>query len=342
MSAIASKRTRVTLIAIFLIYLFIFNACAHAAAETAISPWAYQAMLGCGMDVDWAKTKQGIGFYSSKASQDFAEAGINHVRIRVKDDANEKILDHLERIVKDCLAHDLIPIIAYQAGDFKNDPSDMELEKVVKWWKKVSERFQNESLLLSFDVTIECTDALNKQPERINALYESVVAAIRLTNPERIVMISPRLRSDPSYLHELEIPSTHNGFLMAEWHFYAAGPSKSNVKKQWTTGTHSEKQLILDKIAAACQWQKDTGIPTWVGAWMPGNYNDGNEYTVDEQCIFAAYIVSSLRNAGIPFTVNSDTKFYDREKNAWIMEMQPVFRTIFDASPLVNRQRIVP
>lgn len=160
-------------------------------------------------------------------------------------------------------------------------------------------------------------------------MYERVVAAIRETNPDRIVMISPRLRSDPDYLHELEIPSGHHGYLMAEWHFYAAGPSKSNPKKQWTTGTEQEKQLILDKIRTACEWQRTTGIPTWVGAWMPGNYNDGDAYTVEEQCAFASFVVSSLEQAGIPFAVNSDTKFYDRENGEWLRERQPVFKILF-------------
>lgn len=116
---------------------------------------------------------------------------------------------------------------------------------------------------------------------------------------------------------------------MAEWHFYAAGPSRSNPKKQWTTGTEQEKQLVLEKIQIASDWQKSTGIPTWAGAWMPGNYNDGDEYTIGEQCEFAAFVSSSLRDAGIPFAVNSDTKFYDREKNTWLLERQEVFQSIY-------------
>ena len=116
---------------------------------------------------------------------------------------------------------------------------------------------------------------------------------------------------------------------MAEWHFYAAGPSKDNDRKLWTIGTENEKKLITDKINYALEWQKKTGIPTWVGAWMPGNYNDGDDYSVEEQVIFADFMTSSLVNAKIPFAVNSDTKFYDRENNDWIDNMQPVFNIIF-------------
>ena len=91
----------------------------------------------------------------------------------------------------------------------------------------------------------------------------------------------------------------------------------------------NEKKLITDKINYALEWQKKTDIPTWVGAWMPGNYNDGDDYSVEEQVIFADFMTSALVNAKIPFAVNSDTKFYDRENNNWIDNMQPVFNIIF-------------
>ncbi|KGG79391.1 hypothetical protein Y919_12475 [Caloranaerobacter azorensis H53214] len=69
---------------------------------------------------------------------------------------------------------------------------------------------------------------------------------------------------------------------MAEWHFYASGPSKTNKRKLWTIGTEEEKQLITNKINIALEWQKNAGIPTWVGAWLPSNYNDGNDYSISE------------------------------------------------------------
>lgn len=116
---------------------------------------------------------------------------------------------------------------------------------------------------------------------------------------------------------------------MAEWHFYAAGPSKTNERKLWTTGTKQERALIQEKIDLALTWQEQTGIPTWVGAWMPGNYNDGNDYTVEEQVVFARFVTQQLTEAAIPFAVNSDTKFYDRETNEWIAEMSPVFDCIY-------------
>ncbi|MEA5010225.1 MAG: cellulase family glycosylhydrolase [Angelakisella sp.] len=297
--------------------------------QAPIAPSDYQKLLGKGMDVDWSKTSKGRESYNKQAAADFQKAGVRHVRIRVKDKANEELLAGLDKQIEDCLAVGIIPIIAYQADEFKNEPTQENIDQVVQWWTTVAQRYKDASHLLSFDLLIEATDALNKQPEKLNEIYEQLVTAIRKTNPTRIIMMSPRLRSDAAYLSELKVPTQHNGYMMAEWHFYAAGPSKDNERKLWTTGTAAEKKLILDKINLALQWQKDTGIPTWVGAWMPGNYNDGDDYTVKEQAVFAKFMTEALTEAEIPFAVNSDTKFYDCQANQWFAEMQPVFDAIY-------------
>lgn len=194
--------------------------------------------------------------------------------------------------------------------------------------------YRDKSYRLSFDLVIEVTNALNDKPELLNDIYEQLVSVVRKSNHDRILMISPRLRSDSAYLSDLEIPSDANGYLMAEWHFYAAGPSKTNEKKLWTTGTPAERQLVQSKIDKALQWQRETGIPTWVGAWMPGNYNDGNDYTLDEQLAFASFVAQALEDASIPFAVNSDTKFYDRVEKRWYSEMLPLTMELFQPESL--------
>ena len=237
--------------------------------DSSVAPWDYQQLLGRGMDVDWTKTPQGRKAYQTKTVDDFKAAGVDHVRIRVRDELTPEILAGLDRQIEDCLSKGLIPVLAYQADAFKNNPCQETINQVVNWWKTAAEHYKIKSHMLSFDLMIECSDKLNKQPEVLNQMIEQVVTAIRQSNPDRILMMSPRLRSDPTYLSELRIPTMTNGYLMAEWHFYASGPSKTNDRKLWTTGTEHERQLILEKIECALQWQRETGIPTWVGAWMP-------------------------------------------------------------------------
>ncbi|MBS5283675.1 MAG: cellulase family glycosylhydrolase [Clostridiales bacterium] len=302
--------------------------------DSPVTPWDYQQLLGRGMDVDWSKTKEGRKWYQAKAVEDFKAAGVDHVRIRVKDDLTPDILSSLDRQIEDCLSRGMIPILAYQADEFKNNPCQETIDKVTGWWRTAAEHFQTKSHMLAFDLMIESSDELNKQPEMLNQMIEQTVTAIRQSNPDRILIMSPRLRSDPMYLSELNIPTMANGYMMAEWHFYASGPSKTNERKKWTTGTDSERNLIQEKIGYALRWQEETGIPTWVGAWMPGNYNDENNYTLSEQMEFASFMCSSLEAAGIPFAVNSDTKFYDRENGVWLEAMAPLRQLIWADQPL--------
>ena len=297
--------------------------------STPISPSNYQKILGKGIDVDWSKTFDGKKYYDKQTVIDFKKAGISHVRIRIKDSADDELFYNLDTQIEDCLKYGIIPIIAYQADELKNEPTKENINKVISWWKKVAKHYKNKNYLLSFDLIIEVTDKLNNYPDKLNEIYEELVYEIRKSNPNRIIMISPRLRSDAAYLSELKIPTKHNNYIMAQWHFYASGPSKTNEKKLWTTGTKEEKEKIIEKINLALKWQESTGVPTWVGAWMPGNYNDENNYTIEEQIIFAKFMVKSLSEANIPFAINSDTKFYDRINKKWIESMQPVFKEIY-------------
>lgn len=184
--------------------------------DMAVAPWNYQQLLGRGMDVDCSKTKQGREAYQSKTVDDFRAAGVDHVRIRVRDEFTPEILAGLDRQINDCLSRGMIPILAYQADAFKNNPCQGTIDQVVNWWKTAAEHYRTKSHMLSFDLMIESSDELNKQPEVLNQMIEQVVTAIRQSNPDRILMMSPRLRSDPSYLSELKVPTLANGYMMAE------------------------------------------------------------------------------------------------------------------------------
>ena len=293
-----------------------------------IAPNKYQDLLGVGIDVDWAKTEKGRKAYNSIDPFNFKERGFSHVRIRVKDNVDTLLLRHLHRIVDDSLKVGLIPILAYQAKDFKMNPNRENMQKAVNWWSTVSKSFKGYSPKLSFDLIIEVTDELNKNPEILNEFYEHTVSEIRKTNPERNIFISPVMRSAPENLHLLKIPSKSNKHLLAEWHMYASGPSKNNQKKIWTTGTETEKELILSKIHSAQLWSQQNRIKTWVGAWMPGDYNRDDSYRISEQVHFASFVAEELKRAKIPFAINSDTKFYDRETHKWIPKMSLILDAI--------------
>ena len=227
------------------------------------------------------------------------------------------------------MQYELIPIIAFSAKPYKENPNTGEHEKVVEWWKRMAEKCKNLSPLVSFNLIVEPSGQVKKDVAELNSLYEDCVTAIRKTNPKRIVFIAPPKLSHPEGLKDLKIPSMGNGYLMAEWHFYAAGPSKSNDKKRWITGTAEEKQKIKKSIKVAVDWQKETGIYTWVGAWMPGAYNKDDNYSVKEQTEFASFMTQQLDKHGVPFAINADHHFYDYKAEQWIPKYKDLLNTIF-------------
>ena len=302
------------------------------AQPSAIAQQDYQQMLKKGIDVDWwgRSEKNKYGAYSETAVKRFAQQGIKHVRFRLHhyrftDDDFKRLFSQINT----CMQNDLIPIIAFSAKPYKENPNAEEHEKVVKWWKIMAERCKDLSPKVSFDLIVEPSDKVKKDVAELNSLYEDCVATIRKTNPKRIIFVAPPRLSHPEGLKYLKIPSLSNSYLMAEWHFYAAGPSKTNNKKRWTLGTAEEKQLIKKSIKVAVDWQKKTGIYTWVGAWMPGDYNKGDNYSVKEQIEFASFMTQQLDKYGIPFAINSDDKFYDYQAENWIPQYKDLLNSIF-------------
>ena len=306
--------------------------CMLYAQPSSISPKEYQAMLGKGFDVDWwgRKEKSKIGEYSAIAVGEFAKKGIKNVRIRLHHyDFTSDDFKRLDEQISTCLQSGIVPIVAFSAKPYKENPTKREHKRVVTWWKNMAEHCKSLSPMVSFDLVIEPSDLLKKDVSELNLLYEDCVSVIRKTNPTRIIFIAPNKLSNPEGLKYLKLPTESNGFLMAEWHFYAAGPSKTNENKLWTTGTDKEKNILLKQIKMATDWQSKTGVLTWVGAWMPGNYNKGDDYRLTEQMAFSSFMSKELSKLGIPFSINADKHFYDYRKEKWIEEKLPLLDTIF-------------
>jgi len=314
-----------------------------------LSPLSYQKMLRVGMDVDWCKTKEGR-LYARKSHQAginvpklFKQRGFSHVRIRIKDSVlkDPTLLQEIKDMVDDAIEVGIMPIIAYQASSFKDNPdSDNVLNGVVSWWQKVAQTFKNYPYSVSYDLIIETTKKIKKRNDRLNLLYAKATKAIRDIDSKRIIIVAPNKISNPYLLDKLVVPKPTD-YMMVEWHFYAAGPKKHNRKKQWTTGTAREKRLITDKIDYAYNWSKKHHIPTWVGAWMANNYNEknrnktfpdgapaGGEYTIAEQKRFASFVRNALVEKGIPYAVNSDTKYFNRKTNKWYGSVSEVLDVI--------------
>ena len=314
-----------------------------------IKPAEYQKMMGVGIDVDWAMFKRVrkafLKAYENGISvpKMFKDRGFSHVRIRANDDVlkDPEAMRALKISVDESLKAGLLPVIAYSASDFMENPSKKTLEEAVNWWKKIAEIFKGYPYYLSYDLIIETNKNIRRHNDLLNEFYERVIPEIRKIDPYRIIFVTPNDVSNPCYLKYLKFPK--DPYIMIQWHFYASGPSKKNPKKLWTTGTKEEKKLITDKIECALSWAKKMGMLTWVGAWMPSNYNKshknrkfpdgapaGGDYSLDEIINFASFMSHALKSHGVPYAINADTKFFDIEHLRWYKSVSKVLDVILD------------
>jgi len=307
----------------FLLFVLLWSLNAYS-----FDAFDYQKALGIGIDVNWVFHKKEIKFYSKQEPKDFKEMGFNTVRIRF--DLRRVNVNQICKVVKDSLDAGLNVVLANSGEEFKEHPNEKTMYELINDWTLIAKKFKKFPYSkLSYDLIIEPGKGLNKNLEKLNQFYKRAYKEIRKIDNHRIIMFAPAHCSNPYYLKYLWLPKNDEN-VMVEWHMYASGPSKSAKKKLWINGSKYEKELILDKIKVACNFAEKHHIPMWVGAWMPGNYNKGDDYSIEEQIKFAKFLEKQLALRHIPNAINADQQFYDFKKKKWREDRLPVIRAILE------------
>jgi hypothetical protein len=268
-------------------------------------------MLGAGINVNWVLFKKIEKRFRLSDIDAFKKRGFTSVRIRFDDNADLKSLD---KIIKRCLKDGLVPVLSYSGRNFRLNPQKYE-KTAIRTWRIIAQRYKNEPYELSYDLLIEPNKKIKKNNKILNDFYKKVIENIRKIDKKRILFLSPNHISNPYWLDKLYIPK-NDGYIMIEWHFYASGPKRALDAAM--------KKDILNKIQYAEKWCKLRGMYSWVGAWMPGNYNHGNTVSVKDQIKFSEFMSCSLRRNGVPYAVNAGAKFYDYETHGWIKKYEKV------------------
>ncbi len=301
-----------------------------------ISPEEMVGRMGIGVDSTWSEVPKKIANYTTEDTEAFAQKGFKHIRLRVAEDNASKMWSYLDKEIQDALDNNMIPIIANQSATFKDNPTPEHQAQWVAWWAEVAKHYKDASYELMFDLIVEVAGKSHLSDEPINQLnmaYEEAVNAIRSEgghNDKRIIIISAHRRSDPKKMEMLKIPSKGNGYIIGEFHEgYASGPSKDPTSSHYyIDGSESQLQQIEERVKSAVAWREKMGIPIWEGAWMPGNYNKGDDYSIEEQKKFAHDFIGILNKYNIPHAINATKKFYDIEYKSW-NELEEVVDYIF-------------
>jgi hypothetical protein len=285
-----------------------------------ISPAQYQRMLGLGLDVNWANFKWVIKANGYKDAPAFRKMGFDTIRIRFKDPKNLKMdeksyIKYLKKCVRATIRSEMTPVLAFVARDFHDHPSQETMDRALEVWKMVAKAFRGFPYKVSYDLMLEPGGGINRHQDLLNQYYQRAVEEIRKIDKRRIVMVAPRHASNPYYLKDLKIPK--DPYLMVEWHYFAAGPNPRKPESE-----------IYDKPKYAFKWLKEHHLKGWVGAVMPGNYNRGDTYTIEQQKEFIGKVIDALKTYHFPMAINADTQFYDYRQHKFKESRLPVVKFI--------------
>lgn len=295
--------------------------------------------MGKGFDVTWSEFKKYSDAFKEKVVADFASAGFRNVRIRMnleKPTLNTTFMTKLKNQVNLCLNNGISPILAYQGYLLEESTQTHEQNKIhlAEWWENMTVALKGYSYNVSFNILIEISGRYKDDYTNMNDFYAEVYNRVRAKDSKRILIFPPVHLSEPDSLQYLVIPGgATEKYVAAEWHFYAAGPNPdTSSKKYWINGsTAEERSGVLEPLQTAVSWSQSTGYSTWVGAWMAGNYNKGNNYSIVEQARFGSFMAQSLEDANIPWAINADNKFYDFTGYKWYLTSENAGIAVRDA-----------
>lgn len=306
----------------------------------------FYSKLKVGFCADWAKNSQDRLLYQQALARGqrypalFKARGFDHTRIRVKDyDLTNSVipgvtlLDEIEGIVGDCNDCGLVAIVAFQAEEFKENPTPEHRDQVVEWWKTVAARLKDYDC--AFNIVIETTLAVRHNDAALNDLYQVCCDAIATIDPDRVMIIPPSDISSPERLVNLVVPTGHH--VLGEAHFYAGGFDRT---LDWTPpGTDRQRKKVIKQFDLMAAWTAQTGVPAWLGAILIGNFNNDPsgevnltyQFSVEEQVELARFVKDEAAKRGIAIALNSDDKYMDCQSGKWRELMAPVLDELLGA-----------
>jgi endoglucanase len=230
---------------------------------------------GLRMDDRWIDTLAQAGFRSVRLSVRWS----NHAAPGIDAALDEAFAQRIDRVIDACLARNqmvVLGMIFYNQMDDK-PTLDGELRvapevvraRFVNLWRNIALRYANRSDRLLF----ELYNAPRGDALRWNQLSAQALAAVRQSNAERVVVMSPLL-NEPSQLDQLALPRDQN--LIISFHsrdpkeFTSQGSPGVKGSDQWL-GTDccnpQQRDALTVKMNLAKQWSDRHRYPVWLGSF---------------------------------------------------------------------------
>lgn len=299
---------------------------AHAAAKKLGRGINFGNVLEAPKEGEWGLTLQPEYFEAVKS------AGFDSVRIPIKWSAHAeskppyaidpKFFERIDWAIDQALSRGLNAVINVHHFDgMDSDPDRFEPE-LIALWTQIAARYKDRPDSLYFELDNEPHDKLTD--ERWNRAIGPVLAAVRKTNPTRMVIIGPGHWNNWRNLEKLQLPESDRN-LIATFHYYepfefthqGAEWAKGSEKWLGRTWTGSDKEMkdlrtAFDTVAA---WGKKHDRPIYLGEF--GCYSKAD---MDSRLRWTKAVVSEVAKrdfATAYWEFGSGFGAYDPAKHEW-------------------------
>lgn len=220
----------------------------------------------------WGVTLEPSHFAMAKA------AGLDHVRLPVRFSAHadlkapftieEAWLKRVDWAIDQAAEHGLSIIIdLHHYEELMKKPSE-HAERLVGLWRQIAERYKGKPASVAFELINEPCNEL--KPEFLNPITQRTLAAVRASNPTRLVFVDSFFWASADQLKNLELPRDPN--LVPSFHDYQP-ILFTHQGMPWMTAEFQTPGIVFPGPPAAPLTPLPAAQQTgWVSTWF-SSYN---------------------------------------------------------------------
>ncbi len=213
--------------------------------------------------------------------------------------------------------------------EFAVDPAVLE-ERLENLWRQIAARHRHRPPQLLFELLNEPHGEL--EGERWNRLAARLLAAVRASNPTRVVLIGPGDWNHPRALPALRLP--RDPHLIVAIHSY--DPFEFTHQgvtwrpNPFPTGRRccdeAQRAQVVQALEAAVRWNRAHGVPVHLGEF--GAYSAGD---IASRAAYARFVRDEAERRGIGWAwwewASDFSGVYDPARSAWV---EPLRRALLE------------
>jgi endoglucanase len=258
-----------------------------------------------------------------------ADARLDEAFARRVDGAVDALLARGVRVILNVHHYTQLTGGTLHPREFAVDPAVLE-ERLVNLWRQIAWRHRHRPPQLLFELLNEPHGTL--EGEAWNRLAARLLAAVRASNPTRVVLIGPGDWNHPRALPALRLPD--DAHLIVAIHSYdpfefthQGVPWRANP---FPTGTRccdeAQRVQVVQALDAALRWNRTHGVPVHLGEF--GAYRAGD---LASRAAYARFVRDEAERRGIGWAwwewASDFSGVYDPTRNAWV---EPLRRALLD------------